>query len=317
MGLSDLAVFNDYMNETMTELQGQQVGLFNAATKGGITMRSAAMQGDYYDRAHWSKVAGLVRRRNPYGSGVVAAKTLVQAVETEVKIAAGTPPVNIDPGMLKWIQKSPSEAGVVIGRQLAEDSLADMLNTALMSAMAGMGAVAAINFDYSGTGTMNLTALVGGAAKFGDRAGQLACWVMHSKSLFDIYGAAITNSTGLFTFGTIKVLEDGMGRVFVVTDSSSLITGGNRYYAIGLVPGGIDVSQNNDFTANISTVNGDENILSTYQAEWSFNLRLKGFTWDKTNGGHAPTNAALATATNWDQVATSAKDLPGVIVKAQ
>jgi hypothetical protein len=61
-------------------------------------------------------------------------------------------------------------------------------------------------------------------------------------------------------------------------------------------------------------VNGDENITRSWQAQWSYNVGLKGFAWDKTAGGHSPSNAALATGTNWDRFATETKDLAGVIV---
>ena len=319
MALSDLAVFSEYAYSTMTEMQDQQIGLFNAATRGGLVLQSGNHQGDYSDEAMWAKISGLVRRRNAYGSGAVAEKVLEHLTETSVKVAAGTPPVRIDPGMMKWIQRSPEEAGVVVGKQMAEDSIADMLNTAVLVYASAIGQVANVVYDHSSTGVMSLAALNKGAAKFGDRAGALVAWVMHSKSAFDIYGEALTNATRLFVFGNVRVIEDGFGRPLVVTDSPNLITAGtpDTYAALGLTPGAVLVSQNGDFTDNVETKNGDENIIRTYQAEWSYNVGIQGFAWDKTNGGKSPTNAALGTATNWDRYATSDKDLAGILVKAQ
>jgi hypothetical protein len=320
MALSDLAVFSEYAYSTMTEMQDQQIGLFNAATHGGLVLQSGNHQGDYSDEAMWAKISGLVRRRNAYGSGVVAEKVLEHLTETSVKVAAGTPPVRIDPGMMKWIQRSPEEAGVVVGKQMAEDSIADMLNAAVLVYAAAIGQVANVVYDHSATGAMSLAALNKGAAKFGDRASAIVAWVMHSKSAFDIYGEALTNATRLFVFGNVRVIEDGFGRPLVVTDSPNLINTTptpDVYMALGLTPGAVLVSQNGDFTDNVETKNGDENIIRTYQAEWSYNVGLQGFAWDKTNGGKSPTNAALGTATNWDRYATSDKDLAGVLVKAQ
>ena len=319
MALSDLAVFSEYAYSTMTEMQDQQIGLFNAATRGGLVLQSGNHQGDYSDEAMWAKISGLVRRRNAYGSGTVAEKVLEHLTETSVKVAAGTPPVRIDPSMMKWIQRSPEEAGVVVGKQMAEDSIADMLNTAVLVYAAAIGQVANVVYDHSATGPMSLIALNKGAAKFGDRAGAIVAWVMHSKSAFDIYGEALTNANRLFVFGNVRVIEDGFGRPLVVTDSPNLITAGtpDTYAALGLTPGAVLVSQNGDFTDNVETKNGDENIIRTYQAEWSYNVGIQGFAWDKTNGGKSPTNAALGTATNWDRYATSDKDLAGVLVKAQ
>lgn len=320
MALSDLAVFSEYAYSTMTEMQDQQIGLFNAATRGGLVLQSGNHQGDYSDEAMWAKISGLVRRRNAYGSGAVAEKVLEHLTDTSVKVAAGTPPVRIDPGMMKWIQRSPEEAGVVVGKQMAEDSIADMLNIAVLVYAAAISQVANVVYDHSSTGTMSLIALNKGAAKFGDRAGAIVAWVMHSKSAFDIYGEALTNATRLFVFGNVRVIEDGFGRPLVVTDSPNLINTTptpDVYMALGLTPGAVLVSQNGDFTDNVETKNGDENIIRTYQAEWSYNVGIQGFAWDKTNGGKSPANAALGTATNWDRYATSDKDLAGVLVKAQ
>lgn len=320
MALSDLAVFSEYAYTTMTEMQDQQIGLFNQATRGGIVLQGGSHQGDFSDQAMWAKISGLVRRRDAYGSGTVAEKTLEHLTDTSVKVAAGTPPVRIDPGMMKWIQRSPEEAGVVIGRQMAQDSVADMLSVAIMCYTAAVGQVADVVYDHSATGSMSLIALNKGAAKFGDRSNALVAWVMHSKSAFDIYGEALTNSNKLFVFGNVRVIEDGFGRPLVVTDSANLINVAatpDQYYALGLTPGAILVSQNGDFTDNTETKNGDQNIIRTYQAEWSYNVGVQGFAWDKTNGGKSPNDAALGTATNWDRYATSHKDIAGVLVKAQ
>lgn len=323
MALSDLAVFSEYAYSTMTEMQDQQVQLFNAATRGGLIMQTGNHQGDYSDEAIWAKISGLVRRRNAYGSGAVTEKVLEHLVDTSVKVAAGTQPVRIDPGMLKWIQRSPEEAGVVVGRQMAEDSIADMLNTAILCYAAAIGQVTSVNYDHTGVGPMSLIALNKGAAKFGDRASALVAWVLHSKSAFDIYGEALTNANRLFVFGNVRVIEDGFGRPLVVTDSPNLVipdgggAGTDHYRALGLTPGAVMVSQNGDFTDNVETKNGDENIIRTYQAEWSYNVGVQGFAWDKTNGGKSPTDAALGTSTNWDRYATSDKDLAGVMVTAQ
>lgn len=315
MALSDLQVFSESAQTMMSEMQAQEIQKFNAASANGIVLRGSAHSGDFSDMAMWAKIDGLVRRRNAYGSGAVTSKNLQQLLDTSVKVAAGTPPVNIDPGMLRWIQKSPEEAGVVIGTQLAEDGLADMLNVGLKSYVAAVGAIAAIVHDGTAA-TATIASLNQGSKKFGDRAQSIVSWVMHSSVATDIYGEALANSSRLFTFGNVRVMEDGFGRPFVVTDAPDLITAGSpdNYNTCGLTSGAIIVDQNNDFDSTTQTTTGDENIGRTYQAEWSYNVGLKGFSWDKANGGKSPNDTALGTATNWDRYATSNKDLAGVIV---
>lgn len=435
MALSDLAVFSEFVYTAQTEILRDNVNLFNGASRGAIILRAVEHTGDYSDSVHWAKISGLVRRRNPYGSGAVTPKNLAHLVDTMVKVAAGTPPVNIDPGMFEWINRSPEEAGAVIGQQLAIDTLSDMLNTGLMAAVAALSGVAAVVTDgaIAATGSLtlivnpantetvtigtkvytfqtvltnvdgnvligatplasaqNLSAainlgagagttyaaattlhptvsgnggnplvltaktagvagnfiattetlagagnafgaatLLGGAemstaqqgnfnkaqSLFGDAYQEIVAWVMHSKPLFDIYGQNLQNTANLFEFGNVAIRQDAFGRVFVIADTPSLVAANpTRYRTLGLTAGAIQIHQQDDFTDNISTLNGDENIKRTYQAEWSYELGVKGFAWDKVNGNKAPNDAALAVATNWDRFATSHKDLAGVML---
>jgi hypothetical protein len=316
MALSDLQVFTEYSRSTMSEILAYNVELFNAATRGGIVLRASNHDGDYSDTSIWAKIQGLVRRRNAYGSGAVTEKVLTQLLETSVKVAAGIAPIRVDPGMLRWILSSPEEAGAVVGGQMAKDTLGDMLSAALLCARVALVNEASNYYDATavGPGTATLAILNTGRSKLGDRADNVACWVLHSKQLFDIYGAALSNSNLLFNFGNVKVTSDGFGNPLVMTDSASLLAS-TKYHAIGVVPAGLMVDQNADFEDNIQTINGDENIKRTYQAEWSYNVGVMGFQWDKTNGGHSPNDTALGTGTNWDKYASNAKDLCGIVVK--
>lgn len=323
MALSDLAVYSEYAYASMTEVMRQRIDLFNAATGGAITLRSAAHQGDFSDVAFFAKISGLVRRRNSYGSGSVAEKKLAHLVDTMVKVAAGTPPVRLDPGQFKWIQQNPEVAGAALGQQLAVDTMADMLNVGLGASYAALSAQSAVVYDATGNtspeDTLSFSNLNNGQAKFGDQASTISAWVMHSKPMFDLYGKNLTNAAQLFTYGNINVIRDPFGKLLVMTDSPNLVITGtpNNYAVLGLVPGAVIIDQNNDYTANEEAKNGDENIIRTFQAEWSYNVGVRGFAWDKTNGGKSPNDAALLTATNWDKYATSHKDLAGVVVKVK
>ena len=323
MALSDLAVYSEYAYASMTEVLRQRIDLFNAATGGAITLRSAAHQGDFSDVAFFAKISGLVRRRNSYGSGSVAEKKLAHLVDTMVKVAAGTPPVRLDPGQFKWIQQNPEVAGAALGQQLAVDTMADMLNVGLGASYAALSAQTAVVYDATGNAspenTLSFGNLNNGQAKFGDQASTISAWVMHSKPMFDLYGKNLSNAERLFNYGNINVMRDPFGKLLVMTDSQNLVITGapNNYAVLGLVPGAVIIDQNNDYTANEEAKNGDENIIRTFQAEWSYNVGVRGFAWDKTNGGKSPNDAALLTATNWDKYATSHKDLAGVVVKVK
>ena len=322
MALSDLAVYSEYAYSAFTETLRQQIDLFNAASGGAITLQSSAHQGDYSDVAFWARVAGgVVRRRNAYGSGPVAEKVLKHAVDTSVKVATGTPPIRIDPGQMRWIQQNPEIQGAVLGQQLAVDSLADMLNTGLGATYTALTQVPEIKYNAAANTApddkLTWNNLNNGQALFGDQSSQIVAWIMHSAPLHQLYGNNLTNAQGLFSYGTVNVMRDPFGKLLIMTDSPQLVVTGtpNTYHVLGLVPAALHIGQNNDFDANEETKNGDENLIRTYQAEWSYNVGVKGFAWDKANGGKSPTDAAIFTSTNWDRYSTSHKDLAGVIVE--
>jgi Major capsid protein 13-like len=320
MALSDLTVYSEFTYKTFTELVAQEVEKFNAASQGAITLSQEDIIGDFSDSVGWKKVAGLVRRRNAYGSGAVTAVKLQNIIDTMVKVAAGTPPVELNPSQFKWIQMNPEEAGVILGQQLAQDMVADMLNTGLLAGYSAM--IQNTNILYNATGdspaTLTHSAMNKARAKLGDRAQDIACWVTHSLPYYNLLSNNLTNTQVLFNYGTVAVNADPLGRPFVITDSNSLIDfvpNPDTYHVLGLVSGAINVRQNSDFIDNYTTLNGNDNIARTYQAEWSYNVGVKGYAWDKTNGGKSPNDAALAVSTNWDKYATSDKDGPGVILK--
>lgn len=323
MALSNMAVFSEFVYSTMTEILDQQVQLFNTASRGAIALQSAAHVGDYSDLAFWQKIQGLVRRRNAYAgdNDTLTAKNMDQIVDTMVKVAAGSEPILINQNDLTWIQRNPQESGAVYGRQLAVDAMGDMLNTGLMGFVAATSGESEVVTD-AGAPTEKATFLKlnQAAALFGDRAENIVCWIMHSTTVFQLYANALGNVERLFVFGTVNVRQDGFGRTFIISDSPSLrvppSTGvDEKYYVPGLVPGAVNVHQNNDFNQNVDTRNEYENIRRTIQSEWTYQLGVRGYSWDKTNGGPSPADAALGSSANWDRYATSHKDLAGVMLE--
>lgn len=314
MALSDMQVFNQYAYLSATETIGQQVELFNVATNGALVLQSASNQGDFSFEAMFKQISGLVGNRNAYGSGDLTAVDLEQLQNASVKVGGQTKLVRYEPQAFDWIQRNQEEAGVAYGEQVAAGMMQYYLNTAIGSLVAAFtGQAAAVVVDKSADGTASLGFLNDGAAKFGDRAGSLAAWVMHSKSLHDIYGNALANSERLFDFGNVRVVSDGFGRPLIMTDSTHLIDSA-KYRQIGLVSGACMIEDNGDMRTYNEQKISVENVQHTMKSEFSFNVGLKGYTWDTANGGKSPDDTKLATSTNWDKSATEIKDTAGVMV---
>ncbi|WP_236080108.1 major capsid protein, partial [Pseudomonas aeruginosa] len=126
----------------------------------------------------------------------------------------------------------------------------------------------------------------------------------------------------LFTYDGVNVMRDPFGRLFVVTDADSLIVPAGAdpeanpasFRSLGLVQSSVLVTGNNDFDAVLNRTTGKENLGSVYQAEWSYNLGVLGYTWKNGTGGASPNDTAIGTAANWERTATSVKDTAGVLV---
>lgn len=319
MALSDLQVFSEFAQETVTETIRQQVEAFNAASNGGIMLAVSGNEGDYTDETFWKEIPGLVRRRDAYGSGAVTAVPLAQGSMTTVKVAGGTPPVTLEPQAFTWIQKNPEEAGVVYGEQYAVGILQDQLNTAIRGGVAAISNNANAVLDGT-SGTASRASFVSASGLFGDRQNDIAVWVLHSKVMTDIFQENVANVERLFTIGDVSVMQDGFGRAFVMTDSAALVNATpdpDQYHTLGLVPMGITVEDNGDSYTHVETSNGNENIERSIQSEFTYNVGIKGYSWDKANGGASPTDAAIGTGTNWDQSATDLKSTAGVLLNTQ
>jgi len=330
MALSDLQVFQEEAYGAMVETLHININLFNSATGGSLILAPAVHQGDLSTDTFWKRTEGLVRERDPYKKdGAVPSKELSMGTRTSVRYASGTPEMRMDATWMNWIQRSPIEAGIIFGRQLAEQRLRDQLYTALGIYVGAMKLQTNMVYDHAAAvgaennGKACLQAMLRGQAKFGDQSSLVNCWVMTSKSQVDIYEQTMANAEKLFVFGNIIVNADAQGRPIIATDADPLFFAGvdgveggtdDRYYLCGLTNSAVVLEPNNDWNEASNKVTGNENIKSTYQAEWSEQVGLKGFTWDDANGGKNPTRAKLQTGTNWDKVVEDDKALAGCLV---
>lgn len=315
----DLEKFNRQTWTVATETIAQEVEKFNANSNGVIQLQAKPFEGDFDIEASFKVLGSLVRHRDvENGTNSISSTRLNQHKNVAVKVAAGTPEILWEPGQYAWVQKDQATAAVVIGEQLAKGLLADMLNTAIKCGVAALKGNNKAVQDAKAK-PLDFTALTKGASRFGDRSSSIAAWVMHSGALTQLHLNALNNSERLFTYDNVNVLRDTFGRLLIVTDSPDLTfdDSGMHYNTLGLTQGGIIVGTQNDFNSVIVQKTGTENITSAYQAEWSYSASVKGYAWDMSSGGANPNAGALATQSNWKQVATDIKDTAGVLVQSK
>lgn len=318
MPTSDMVVFNEQTQLVATEVVAQHLTAFNQASAGGLLLGSQSTLGDYVEEASYKAISALVARRDAYGTGRLTTKALQQLKDIAVKVDQSIGPVEWTVEQFARLLKNEEEAGLIIGEQAAEAMIQDYLNTAAASLVAAIGNQAALVNDYSATGTAKLVELNTAAGKFGDRQMALVAWLMHSKVFTDLTNEAITNTSQLYNVGNIRVMQDGLGRRYVVTDAPALLVSGapDNYNTVGLVPGAAMVETQPLLTMTQPKAD-QENMGTIWKGESSFTIGLKGYAWDTTNGGKSPTDAELGTGSNWDVIASDTKDTAGVMLISQ
>jgi len=315
MALSNMKVFNEYLKRITIETLAQDVEKFNASSAGAIRLTTQGIDGDFLQESFWAGLHGAQRRVDRYAAnGNQAATPLAQKQYDSVKIAGGFGPILWEPSQLSWILKNPEEALEVISRNLSEAIMSDQLNTAISALAGAIGNQPTATNDVSATAGVSYVAINNAHALFGDASQRLVAQVMTGAMYHKLVGQNLANAERLFQFSGVQVV-DILGKAVIITDAPALYEAGtpNKQKVLSLADGAAVVMDGSDLITNIETSNGKERIETTMQADYTFGLGLKGYTWDTANGGKSPTNAELSTGTNWDLVANSIKASAGVL----
>lgn len=315
MSLSQMEVFNQYVMPATIETLGQMVEKFNQASAGSIRLTTEGFDGDFLQESFFASIHAAQRRVDRYAAQAAANATdLTQLKRSTVKIAGGFGPIRYEPSQMTWLNKPTTEGIEVASRNFAEALLRDQLNTAIAALVAAISNQAAATNDVSAASGINYTTLNGAHAKFGDRSGDLVAQVMTGAVYHKLIGANLTNAAQLFQAQNVRVV-DILGKAVIVTDAPGLYLAGvpNKDFVLSLAPDAAIVSDAGDLISNIETSNGQTRIETTMQVDYSFGLGLRGYTWDEANGGKSPTDAEIATGTNWDKIVTDIKHTAGVV----
>lgn len=315
MALTNMQVFVDNARELVFEKLGQQIEKFNAASNNTLQLSSDGFSGDFFERSFYNSLAASRRRVDRYAANsAVSATALAQSKAVEVKVAGGFGPIIFEPSQMAWISSNPAEALNVISNSMTEAILQDQINSAIAALVAAISNQAAAKNDVSGSSAVTQIALNNTDAKFGDSSSLLVARIMRGATYHKLIGQNLVNASTLFNSGNVTVV-DVLGKPVVVTDAPSLYVAGtpNKEIVLTLVSGAIVIGGTSDLITNVDTTNGKERIETTFQGDYTFTMKMLGYSWDTANGGKSPTDAEIATGTNWDLFVTDIKHSAGVI----
>lgn len=320
MSLSQMQVFNQYIMPATIETLAQMVQKFNEASNGAIRLTTEGFDGDFFQESFFAAIHSAQRRVDRYAAQASAAATdLTQVKHSSVKIAGGFGPIRFEPSQLTWLNKPTAEGVEVASRNFAEAMMADQLNTAIAALVAAISNNADVTNDVSATAGVSYIAMNEAHGKFGDHSGNLVAQVMNGTAYHKLIGLNLANAQNLFQSQQVLVVNI-LGKPVVVTDAPALATAAvadpvapAKLKVLSLAEGAATVFDGSDVISNIETSNGQTRIETTLQVDYSFGLGLKGYTWDEANGGKSPSDAEIATGSNWDKTASSNKHTAGVV----
>ncbi|MBW0236343.1 major capsid protein [Pseudomonas sp. D1HM] len=320
MSLTQMQVFNKYIMPATIETLAQMVEKFNAASAGAIRLTTEGFDGDFLQESFFAAIHSAQRRVDRYSANGAATPTdLTQLKHSSVKVAGGFGPVRFEPSQLTWLNKPTAEGVEVASRNFAEALMADQLNTAIAALVAAISNNAEVVNDVSATAGISYVAINEAHGKFGDHSGNLVAQIMNGVTFHKLIGANLANAGQLFQAQSVRVV-DILGKAVIVTDAPALSSAAvvdpaapAKLKVLSLTEGAASVFDGSDLVSNIETSNGNQRIETTMQVDYSFGLGLKGYTWDEVSGGKSPSDAGLATGSNWDKNATSNKHTAGVI----
>lgn len=321
---SDMVIFNDQFYGGFLEKVADRLDVFNAAGFNTLTLNTAFIKGYKQEESYFKRTATKSSRRDLTSVAAITDAALVQGQVNNPKLFRKWSTANTL-GAFRTQGMSESDIAFLAGQAAADDILEEWRGAAVSALVGGfqVSAVAsALVFDAT-DGTLASSDLIAGMKKMGDAGAKIKAWVMHSDVFYTLLANQLASSTadGVADMTIMNGTPATLGKPVLVVDDPALIiangvsSGVDAYYTFGLVEGAVGVDESEGQQVVMDIVTGGEQLLHRVQAEYAFNVKLKGISY--TSGTTNPTFANLATAGSWTKLYTSKKDLPGIAIKSR
>lgn len=322
---SDFTIYDEQVYAGMIDVLQQETEAFNAQSNNAIRLVSADRKGDFYKESFFDEVQNAIRRRPNNDVTDSDPDKLTSTEQVDVKLNRYWHLENTL-NSLRKIASDEEEFSFLVGQAIGKAKAADYLNTALLALVTCVTKSTDTYIDQTGQtgGDENLqyTDLPTIMQKFGDKAGNLIAWVMHSKPFFDLVGDSLNYDSDRVAGAFIFEGNAGTaGKPVIVTDSPDLIdpTGGGTspsvasYYTFALTSGAAVIEESEEEELLDEVVGGKKNLIKRLQGEHAYNLGVKGYSY--TSATENPDDATLGTAGNWTNVKNDVKLTAGVCIE--
>lgn len=311
----------------------QKLEVFNANSAGGIFLGSnpaeqALLGGHYRETTRPKTIASLDARVDVAATSDLVSKKLESTEGVSVIQTRTLGPVDIADDFHLRTKMSKEQVVANLGEQFAQGQLQGLRNNAIAALVA-----AAQNVDSGShvldqargsTGGTKVTFTADYAEqmfqKMQDFRDTMVCWVMPSY----VFTSLRRNNLASYAANSVsakiidaKPVYEFMGLPIVVVDAPALIVAqtSSYYTEYGVLLLGPDALRARIVDEMVTEV--DRNIkapspATTFRGQYYVDWAITGAQWDKSNGGINPTDAALATTTNWDDDLEDDREFPVV-----
>ena len=318
--LQDFKIYQDYFTTGMLESLEQDVSVLNST--GAIAVVTANTRGLYTKQSFFANIDDLITDRDTASVAPVASKKLSEKEIKNILHSYKIGPVRQSIDSFRKNGQTPEIFSFVVGQAAGQHMAQRYLNVGLSALVAAMKSEAGMVFDNTvpanaaktGGATMNSRALNRAKALLGDKQARARLIVGPSAVFNELVDWQITEKLGEVSGQAIYGGSVGtMGLPLYITDSPALTfeEGGDTKHNVLILTDAALVLDAQDYMDIASEIEmGLENLVTAWQAESAFLVKVKGFSFT----GADSDSASLSTVANWDFIYESVKAGPGVLL---
>jgi hypothetical protein len=299
------------------ELQ-KRVRLFNESTDGAITLQAQDAEGVLVRDKFFKRPSNLVSRATRGDKSDAATVDLNEDEIKRAQIDALVGPVEL--GQLEQLAagRTPEAFSEAFGQMAAEQVFEEYAESLFNGIVGALASESSLVYEYTdGSGNLKNAepqAFNKGMGQFGDQRRDLALMIMDSSVETNLIDYGITSGDDpTVERGAISGTPATVGLPYIPADLDALETTNGHYTAI-IRQGGAGVQEVDQPEIEMSdTLFKNEGITQKMGADFRFNIRVQGFSFDDTVSN--PSHADLADSSNWTLKMSDATAGAGVLVE--
>jgi len=280
------------------------------ATNGAIVIDESITKGNFLVTTLFDSIGDATRRDTAVQTPVTK-KRLADLAKTDVKLYFKD--------LVFYTYTELAQAGadektvnVNLGEAIGAGVARWILQRALIVAIASISSEAGL-VSTSATADIQLKDISKGLFAFGDRSENIVALVAPSMVVAGLLDTALGTTADQISYGATYNASIGtLNRPLWQVDSSALDDDG-KPIVIGLAKGAIVISESEAIFFKQGEVLDEENVGVNMRTEGAYTLKIKGFSYDQSQGIN-PDDTVLGASASWSLVGDK-KSSAGVLIK--